>query len=213
MFTGIIQARVKISEVIQKSDLITFTLTLPPLLREGLKKGASIAVDGVCLTVVDYNTEGQVSFDAMIETLQRTTLGKLAPGSVVNVERSFKMGDEVGGHIVSGHVHGMAEIIAVDTTIPNNCAITFKADPALMKYIFSKGYAALDGVSLTIVAVDKKQATFNVYFIPETLARTTFGIKGVGDFVNIEIDTQTQTIVDTVERVLAEKALEVSRGV
>jgi riboflavin synthase len=205
MFTGIVQARIAISEVVKKPELITFTLTLPESLRDGLKKGASIAVDGVCLTTVDFNDAGQVSFDAMTETLQRTTLGNIAPGTVVNVERSFKMGDEVGGHIVSGHVHGMAQIIEVDKSVPNNCAITFKVPQELMKYIFSKGYAALDGVSLTIVDVDKNLATFSVYFIPETLARTTFGIKGNGDFINLEIDTQTQTIVDTVERVLAEK--------
>jgi len=205
MFTGIVQARVAVLDVVKKLELITFALILPEPLREGLKKGASIAVDGVCLTTVDFDAEGRVTFDAMTETLQRTTLGNLAPGTVVNVERSFKMGDEVGGHIVSGHVHGMAQIIEVDKSIPNNCAITFKVAHELMKYIFSKGYAALDGVSLTIVDVDKTQNTFNVYFIPETLARTTFGLKGNGDFINIEIDTQTQTIVDTVERVLAEK--------
>lgn len=205
MFTGIVQARVAVLTVIQKPALITFTLTLPEPLREGLKKGVSIAVDGICLTTVDFNAMGQVTFDAMTETLQRTTLGRIASGTVVNVERSFKMGDEVGGHIVSGHVHGIAQIVEVDTSIPNNCVMTFKAPHELMKYIFSKGYAALDGVSLTIVEANKQQATFKVYFIPETLARTTFGLKGRGDFVNLEIDTQTQTIVDTVERVLAER--------
>lgn len=205
MFTGIVQARVAVLSVIQKPALITFTLPLPESLREGLKKGASIAVDGICLTTVDFNAVGQVTFDAMTETLQRTTLGRIAPGTVVNVERSFKMGDEVGGHVVSGHVHGIAQIVEVDKSIPNNCVMTFKAPHELMKYIFSKGYAALDGVSLTIVEANKQQATFKVYFIPETLARTTFGLKGMGDFVNLEIDTQTQTIVDTVERVLAER--------
>lgn len=204
MFTGIVQARVTVSAVLKKPGLITFTLTLPEPYRDDLKTGASIAVDGVCLTAVEID-HGRVTFDAMQETLHRTTLGDLAVGKTVNVERSFKMGDEVGGHIVSGHVHGKVQINQVDDSIQNNRVITFKVPPPLMKYIFSKGYVALDGVSLTIVDVDKTQNTLTVYFIPETLARTTFGIKEVGDFVNIEIDTQTQAIVDTVERILAEK--------
>jgi len=204
MFTGIVQAYVEVSEVLEKQDLTTFSLTFPEELLEGLEQGASVAIDGVCFTTT--NVEGKrVFFDAMKETLQRTTIGHIKEGKYVNVERSFKIGDEVGGHIVSGHVHAKVEIIKVDTSIPNNHIITFKVPHHLMKYIFSKGYVALDGVSLTLVDVNKTDDTFTVYLIPETLKRTTFGIKGKGEWVNIEIDTQTQTIVDTVERVLAEK--------
>ncbi|HDN27593.1 MAG TPA: riboflavin synthase subunit alpha [Thioploca sp.] len=204
MFTGIVQAYVEVSEVLEKQDLTTFSLTFPEELLEGLEQGASIAIDGVCFTTT--SVEGKrVFFDAMKETLQRTTIGHIKEGKYVNVERSFKIGDEVGGHIVSGHVHAKVEIIKVDTSIPNNHIITFKVPHHLMKYIFSKGYVALDGVSLTLVDVNKTDDTFTVYLIPETLKRTTFGIKGKGEWVNIEIDTQTQTIVDTVERVLAEK--------
>ncbi|MDM8559308.1 riboflavin synthase subunit alpha [Candidatus Parabeggiatoa sp. HSG14] len=204
MFTGIVQAYVEVSEVIRKQDLTTFTLCFPESSLKGLKQGASVAIDGVCFTVV--NIEGKhVFFDAMKETLQRTTIGIIEKGKHLNIERSFKIGDEVGGHIVSGHVHSMAEIVDVNTSIANNHILTFKVPNSLVKYIFPKGFVALNGASLTIVDVDKKNDTFSVYLIPETLQRTTFGFKEKGDFVNIEIDSQTQAIVDTVERVLAEK--------
>ncbi|HAI68125.1 MAG TPA: riboflavin synthase [Gammaproteobacteria bacterium] len=207
MFTGIVQANVKVSTVLKKQELTNFGLAFPDDLLTGLEIGASIAVDGACMTTTQIGDDKQVYFDAMQETLQRTTLGQIEIGKTVNVERSFKVGDEVGGHILSGHVHDMAEISEVNTTIPNNHIITFKAPHHLMKYIFSKGYVALNGVSLTMVDVNKTEETFTVYLIPETLKRTTFGFKGKGDRVNIEIDTQTQAIVETVERVLAEKHL------
>jgi riboflavin synthase len=206
MFTGIVQNYVSVAEIIKKPGLITFSLIFPDELRVGLQAGASVAVDGVCFTTLKVEHD-QVFFDAMQETLQRTTIGLLTTGQLVNVERSFKVGDEVGGHLLSGHVHGMAEITAIDTSIPNNQVMTFKIPHHLTKYIFSKGFVALNGVSLTIVDVDKNNATFTVYFIPETLKRTTFGSKQVGDWVNIEIDSQTQAIVETVERILAEKDL------
>jgi riboflavin synthase len=206
MFTGIVQAYVSVAAIIEKPGLITFSLIFPDELRVGLQTGASVAVDGVCFTTVKVE-HNQVFFDAMQETLQRTTIGLLKTGQFVNVERSFKIGDEVGGHLLSGHVHGMAEITSIDTSIPNNQVVTFKIPHHLTKYIFTKGFVALNGVSLTLVEVDKKNATFTVYFIPETWKRTTFGSKQVGDWVNIEIDSQTQAIVETVERILAEKDL------
>lgn len=209
MFTGIVQAYVEVSKVDKKTELTTFSLHFPDELLEGLKQGASVAIDGVCFTTT-HIAHQQVSFDAMRETLQRTTIGQIQTGKYVNVERSFKIGDEVGGHIVSGHVHGMAEIIQVDTSIPNNHIITFKMPHHLMKYIFPKGYVALNGTSLTIVDVNKTDDIFTVYLIPETLQQTTFGLKKKGESVNVEIDTQTQTIVETVERVLAEKNLVVN---
>lgn len=206
MFTGIVQAYVSVAAITEKPGLITFSLIFPDELRVGLQTGASVAIDGVCFTTVKVE-HNQVFFDAMQETLQRTTIGLLKTGQFVNVERSFKIGDEVGGHLLSGHVHGMAEITSIDTSIPNNQVVTFKIPHPLTKYIFTKGFVALNGVSLTLVEVDKKNATFTVYFIPETLKRTTFGCKQVGDWVNIEIDSQTQAIVETVERILAEKDL------
>ena len=146
----------------------------------------------------------RVSFDAMQETLQKSTIGSLKNGDQVNIERSAKMGDEIGGHPMSGHVSTMAEIIDMSES-ENNKSMTFKVDPSWMRFIFSKGFIGLDGASLTVVDADAKAGTFEVYFIPETLRLTRFGTKQVGDRVNVEIDPQTQVIVETVERVLQER--------
>lgn len=200
MFTGIVQACLPVTSIETKPGLTTLGLPMLPVLGDDLQMGASVAVDGVCLTVC--RMEGELAyFDAMVETLQKTSLGQVAEGKKVNVERSMKVGDEIGGHVLSGHVMTTATIVKVDDT-ENNRAVTFQVDPSWMKYIFPKGFIALDGASLTIVDVDKEQGTFSVYFIPETLRLTVFGFKGVGDKVNVELDAQTQAIVDTVENVL-----------
>lgn len=153
----------------------------------------------MCQTVVRIDG-AHATFDAMQETLRKTTIGAIAGARLVNVERSATTGDEIGGHALAGHVSGTAEIVDVSVH-ENNRVVTFRVPEAWMNYIFSQGFIALDGASLTIVAVDREQATFRVSFIPETLKRTTFGFKGTGDRVNVEIDSRTQIIVDTVERV------------
>jgi riboflavin synthase len=203
MFTGIVRGLGEVTGLVKKSGMISFQLRLPPGLGEGLARGASVAIDGVCLTAVDIDGD-TVGFDAMEETLLRTTLGGLSPASRVNVERSCRVGDEIGGHVVSGHVAGVAEIVAVEERA-NNRPVTFKVDPAWLKYLLPKGFVALDGCSLTVVDVDRRAATFSVWFIPETLRATGFGSKGVGDRVNLELDSRTQAIVDTVERYLEER--------
>ncbi len=203
MFSGIVQSCVEVVNVRKKTGLTTFTLQLPKSLIKGLKKGSSISVDGVCLTVAKISGT-KVSFDAMKETLDKTTISELKTRSSVNIEKSLKVGDEIGGHNVSGHVDTKAEIVKIEKP-KNNHIITFKCDKKWMKYILPKGFIALDGASLTIVDVDKNQGAFSVYFIPETLKITTFRFKRVGDKVNLEIDRQTQAIVDTVERVLKKK--------
>lgn len=205
MFTGIVQACVEVASVDRRPGLVTFAIPLPERASRDLRVGASIAVDGVCLTVTSIageRAEARVTFDAMEETLRRTTIGEIAAGRRVNVERSAALGDEIGGHLVSGHVTGTAEIAEV-TTPENNHVVTFRVPPAWMKYILPKGFVALDGASLTIVDVDRAAGTFTVWLIPETLRMTTFGWKRVGDRVNLEIDARTQAIVDTVEQVLA----------
>lgn len=200
MFTGIITGKFPIISLEDKPGLRQFDVELSPELVEGVKLGASVCVDGVCLTVarIDSNTIG---FDAMEETLRKTTIGSLKHGDTVNIERSARMGDEIGGHVMSGHVSTMAEIIDVEEP-ENNKVMTFKVAPEWMRYIFSKGFIGLDGASLTVVDADKQKGTFQIWFIPETLRLTKFGEKGVGDFVNVEIDSGTQTIVETVERVV-----------
>ncbi len=203
MFTGIVQACVPVVAAQRKPGLTTLTLEFPEAQLTGLRRSASVAVDGVCLTVIGIDGPC-ISFDIMEETLQLTTLGGVDVGDMVNIERAAAMGAELGGHEVSGHVHGLAEIIAVERP-ENNHVVTFRAPLELMPYVFNKGFAALDGVSLTLVDVYKKEGTFRVFLIPETLTLTTFGFKEVGDSVNLEIDVRTQAIVDTVERVLAER--------
>lgn len=203
MFTGIIQALCPVVELVDKPGLKSFIIEFPPYLLDGLQLGASVSLDGVCFTVTKING-ARVSFDAMQETLQKSTIGTLKQGDQVNVERSAKMGDEIGGHPMSGHVSTMAEIVAIDES-ENNKSMTFKVDPVWMRFIFSKGFIGLDGASLTVVDADKVAGTFKAHFIPVTLRLTRFGAKQVGNRVNVEIDPQTQVIVETVERVLRAK--------
>ncbi|MGY4564525.1 riboflavin synthase [Erwinia sp. TECH1] len=168
----------------------------------GLELGASVSHNGCCLTVtgVDGN---RVSFDLVKETLRITNLGDLKPGDIVNVERAAKFSDEIGGHLMSGHIMTTAEICKILTS-ENNREIWFKPqDSEQMKYILHKGFIGIDGISLTVGEVTKSK--FCVHLIPETLARTTLGGKRLGDRVNIEIDPHTQAIVETVERVLAQR--------
>jgi len=203
MFTGIVKGLATVTALEGKPGLISFTLQLPMGYGDGLQTGASVAVDGVCLTAARIKGD-QVGFDVMEETLRLTTLGTLVLGSRVNVERSYRVGDEIGGHIVSGHVNGTADIVAIETP-DNNKAVTFRVTKEWMKYILPKGFVAVDGCSLTVVNPDRSAGTFSVWFIPETLRITTFEFKNVGDKVNIETDRQTQAIVDTVENYFSQK--------
>jgi len=207
MFTGIIQGQAKITAIVEKPSLKTLTVDLTGPFRDGLLNGASVSIDGVCLTVTELSAIG-VSFDVMLETLNLTTLGSLSVGDLVNIERSAHEGKEVGGHILSGHVDGTAVVSAVETP-ENNRVITFQAPKRLMRYIFSKGFIALNGASLTVVNADKRAGTFQVWFIPETLRITTFASKRVDDRINIEIDRSTQVIVDTVTDFLKEHINEI----
>ncbi|MBI0274998.1 riboflavin synthase subunit alpha [Hafnia alvei] len=202
MFTGIVQGTAPVVSIDEKSNFRTHVVKFPQELLPGLELGASVAHNGCCLTVT--NVEGDlVSFDLMKETLRITNLGDVAVGSVVNLERAAKFNDEIGGHLMSGHIICTAEIVKILTS-ENNRQIWFKMpNPELMKYVLHKGFIGIDGISLTIGEVTKSR--FCVHLIPETLQRTTLGVKRLGDKVNIEIDPQTQAVVDTVERVLASR--------
>jgi len=202
VYTGIVQASCPIVHVERKVGLHTLTVSLPVELLDELVIGASVGMDGVCLTVTVID-DHSVSFDVMQQTLSLTTLGELDTGSVVNIERSAKQGVEIGGHILSGHIDNTVKIVAIDTP-ENNHIITYQIDPALMPYVFSKGFVGLNGCSLTVASIDKALAQFSVCLIPETMRITTHGMKRVGDRVNVEIDRQTQVIVDTVKAFLAE---------
>ncbi|MGW1371554.1 riboflavin synthase subunit alpha, partial [Providencia hangzhouensis] len=163
------------------------------------------AHNGCCLTVTKIDGE-RVSFDLIKETLRLTNLGELQEGDVVNIERAAKYGDEIGGHVVSGHIMTTAEISKIFTSEDNHQIWLSIRDKSLMKYILHKGFVAIDGISLTVGDVINNR--FCVHLIPETLERTTLGKKRLGDKINIEIDPQTQAIVDTVERVLNQKEQE-----
>ncbi len=203
MYTGIVHGAYPLTSVIRKTGLSQLSLELPKALLEDISIGASVGLDGVCMTVTEIKGQ-QLSFDAMQETLTLTTLGGLEVGDLVNVERSAKQGAEIGGHNISGHVDGCAEIVAVEQT-ENNCSLHFRLPPKLTKYVFKKGFIGVNGCSLTVADYQRGEGCFSVCLIPETLRVTNLGQKGVGDWVNIEVDRQTQVIVDTVERVLAER--------
>jgi riboflavin synthase len=209
VFTGIVQGKFPVLTLVDRPGLRTLTIDLPPALREGLEIGASVAISGVCLTVTAITGDG-VAFDAIEETQRRTTLGRLRQGDRVNVERSARAGVEIGGHELSGHVDGTAEIVGVDRP-PGNHVVTFRAPRELVRYVFTKGFIALDGCSLTVVDVDREAGTFAVHFIPETLRVTTFDAKRAGDRVNLEIERRTQVIVDTVRDFAREIVSEVVR--
>lgn len=200
MFTGIIQGIAHIRAVTRRTGLDTLTVAFPPAALTGVARGASIALDGCCLTVTEFDADS-AQFDVMHETLRITTLGALDVGSTVNFERAAAQGVEVGGHILSGHVDCAATISAIQTP-ENNRVLTFTLAPEWFRYVFSKGYIAINGTSLTITNANRDRCSFDVWLIPETLRMTTFGGKKVGDRVNIEIERQTQVIVDTVTEFL-----------
>ena len=204
MFTGIVQGTASLVSVEEKSNFRTHIVELPEELLPDLETGASVAHNGCCLTVTAIEGN-RVSFDLIKETLRITNLGELEVGSIVNIERAAKFNDEIGGHLMSGHIATTAEISRILTS-ENNRQIWFKVlDQSLMKYILQKGFIGIDGISLTVGEVTATR--FCVHLIPETLERTTLGKKKLGQRVNIEIDPQTQAIVDTVERVLASRTV------
>jgi riboflavin synthase len=188
-------------QIDEKENFRTHVVRLPEALLPGLQPGASVAHNGCCLTVVSIEGD-RVSFDLMQETLRVTNLGELKVGDRVNVERAARFGDDIGGHAMSGHILCTAEVTRVIES-PNNHQVWFRLPREWMKYVFTKGYIGIDGISLTIGEVEGDE--FNVNLIPETLQRTNIGGRKVGDKINIEIDPQTQAIVDTVERVMAER--------
>lgn len=202
MFTGIVQTKLPVAEVLKAEGLTTFVFEFDNKLLTGLETGASVAINGTCLTVrsIDGN---RVYFDAIAQTLKVTNLGQIEPGSVVNLERAAKYGDEIGGHVVSGHVMDQVRVVDVVDSA-NNRVVWMQRPKALAPYLLDKGFVALNGCSLTIAEV--KEDRFAVHLIPETLDITVFGGIVAGDSVNLEIDAQTQAVVDTVRRLIGNTA-------
>ena len=204
MYSGITRGLFPVVALERREGVTRFTLELSPELAREVTLGASVGVDGVCLTVVAFEGN-RLSFESIAETLSRTTLGTLEVGRRVSVERSVKVGDELGGHDVFGHVIGTGTVVARGN-VGEQLDLTIEVPREWLKYILPKGFVALDGSSLTVGDVHPS-GRFDVHLIPETLRLTNFANKQVGDRVNVELDPRTVAIVDTVERVLAERHL------
>lgn len=183
MFTGLIEALGQVEAVAQQPPGMRLTVRHADMARQ-LSRGESVAVDGVCLSVVEAAADC-FAFDVGPETLARTTLGGLQPGHVVNLERALRVGDRLGGHWVQGHVDGVGRILSRQTQGEWQ-VVWFETPPLLTRQMVVKGSVAVDGVSLTIV--DLHRDRFSVMLIPHTLQQTTLGRKQVGDRVNLETD-------------------------
>jgi riboflavin synthase len=197
MFTGLIQAVGKVGAITRSDDSAVFRFDVEGFLTD-VKLGDSIAVNGVCLTVVEYSPH-YFTADVMIQTLKLSSLGSLDIGSLVNLELAAKVSDRLGGHIVQGHVDGVGQIAAivsgdkwqqVDVTIPAH----------LMKYLHSQGSICIDGVSLTVGQLDDDKNQISVWLIPETLKKTNLHARSVGDSVNIEVDVLAKYVERLMKR-------------
>ncbi len=202
MYTGITRGTFEVIRAERRPNLLSYQVELDDRLVAGLEPGASVSIDGVCQTVVAVSGNA-VSFDAIQETLDLTTLSSFEPGRYVAVERSSRVGDEIGGHDVAGHVIGTGEITEVRRQ-GDVCDLRVAVPKDWMKYIFKKGFIAVDGSSLTVGDVDAR-GSFELHLIPETLRLTNLGDRVPGDLVNIELDARTVAIVDTVERLLEQR--------
>jgi riboflavin synthase len=197
MFTGIVE---EMGEVVRLTDAGGDSAVITvrgPVVTADARHGDSIAVNGVCLTVID-NVDGVFTADVMGETLRRSSLGVLAPGSQVNLERAATVGSRLGGHLVQGHVDGVAKIISREPADEWE-VLRFSLPPELSRYVVEKGSITVDGVSLTVMAVDDE--SFSVGLIPTTLKLTVLGAKSAGDPVNLEVDI----IAKYVEKMLGER--------
>jgi riboflavin synthase len=212
MFTGIVQTQAIVDQIQDQPGFRRLQLKVAAVYLAALEKGASIAINGTCLTAVEFNSDnntGTVWFDVIDESLRLTNLGLLQTGDKVNFERSLTLGKELGGHILSGHIHCTATIGDIAQS-QHNCAMKLTLPAPYGSYVFSKGFIAIDGISLTVgqVTLNSDQSCeFSLHLIPETLAVTNLGSRLVGDKVNIEIDQQSYTIVQSIERILAARGL------
>ena len=206
MFTGIVQSVATVAQLQDLPGLRSLTLAFEPGFCAGLALGASVAVDGVCLTVTEVQP-GAARFDVMQQSLALTTLGTLMPDSRINVERAAKDGAEIGGHPLSGHVDFQARVMQVRRP-ENNHVLRIAVPAPWMRYVFAKGYIAVNGASLTVAEAQREPGGagwFEVWLIPETLRMTTFADKPEGTALNIEIERSTQVFVDTVRDAIDER--------
>ena len=201
MFTGIVSGKGHVQKIVRYEDYISLIIKAPKDFSKNLIKGASVAVNGVCLTVKKGKTD-ILEFDVIEETLQKTNLKDISKSSKVNLERSMTAKTEIGGHLVSGHIHGTGEVLKVINRQATK-DLQIKIPTSLREYFFYKGYVALNGCSLTIGKVLK--TSFYIHLIPETVSVTTFKNIKKGDLINIEIEQATINTVETVKRVMLER--------
>ncbi|ODN68812.1 riboflavin synthase [Methylobrevis pamukkalensis] len=198
MFTGIVSDVGEILSVDERETGVRLrigTVYAP----EGIDLGASIACAGACLTVVDRGSEGGRNWfdvEASVETLAKTTMGSWTAGTRINLERALRLGDELGGHMVTGHVDGVCELVELEE-VGDMVRLVFRAPAMLAPFIAAKGSVTLDGTSLTVNSVSGDQ--FGVMLIPHTLAVTTWGTSRVGDRINLEIDMMARYLARLLE--------------
>ncbi len=197
MFTGIVEAKGLISKKIPSMEGQRLQIEVPEGFNKDLKEGASVAVNGVCLTVTEYSND-QISFDVIKETLRVTNLGDLNKNSEVNIERSLKFGDEVGGHLLSGHISCACKASLSNTE--DEVEILVDKPENWWQYIYPKGYIALNGVSLTVGKVSDK--SFSVYLIPETIRSTNLLTVEDGARLNLEIDQGVMASYENEKKIL-----------
>ncbi|MDA9021282.1 riboflavin synthase subunit alpha [Gammaproteobacteria bacterium] len=201
MFTGIVSGQGYIHKVKNNVDYTSITIKAPAGFSKNLKRGASVAVNGVCLTAKKGATD-LLQFDVITETLEKTNFKLLSKGNKVNLERSMKANTEIGGHLVSGHIHGVGVIKSINDRGQTK-DLRIQPPASLMEYLFYKGYVGLNGCSLTIGKVFK--SSFNIHLIPETIKVTNFQKMKKGDLINIEIDQTTINTVETIKKIMLER--------
>ena len=198
MFSGIVSGIGSVKSIKHKNDIISIEVKAPKNFSKKLKKGASVSVDGVCLTAINSDSD-TIKFDVIEETLSRTTLGNFVKGQKVNLERSMTASSEIGGHLISGHIHCVSKIIGINEK-KSSKDMKISIPKGMDKYILEKGYIGVNGCSLTVGKVFK--TNFNIHLIPETLKVTNLDLLKEKSLVNIELDQNTVTIVDSVEKIL-----------
>lgn len=201
MFSGIVQTVGKIESIKDKNHIKTIRIETHGDYLKDIAIGQSVSVDGVCLSLVKKNNE-YCEFEAVEETINRTTLGSYMQGTKVNLEKSLKFGDTVGGHFVSGHIHTRGRIVEVEL-VGESKNILVEIEEKWIKYLTEKGYISVNGASITIGKVSKN--TFYVHLIPETLKTTNLDELIYDNYVNLEFDQSTIAIVDTTERLINQK--------
>lgn len=201
MFTGIVAAVCTVTRIDESGPVLEFSVGLGSL-SDGLVEGSSVSINGVCLTVSNVE-RGEGTFFVVPATASLTNLGNCSRGTHLNVERSLKFGSEIGGHVLSGHICDVVEVVNASNN-GEEPSISFMVPNVWGRFLFPKGFIALNGVSLTLAEFDRNTDIGRVNLIPDTLERTNLGRVVPGDLLNLEVDSRTQSIVETTENFLRE---------